>query len=248
MPYTAAAPSAPTRPSATKNTRPYMADVIPMSRTRAARERNRPTSSSARPNSFTSCAPDTLNRSVIWLFISAFTLICSREMVCRRWPTRLAGMMKMGNTTSAMRVRRHSRRIIAANVVTSTMTLLTTLPNVLVTAVCAPTTSLFSRLMSAPVWVRVKNATGMRCTLANNAERRSKMSPSPMRALHHRCTMASSASSNAAATTNPASTAMSPRLASGMAVSRMARNANGGTNPMSAAARMASRNTTMVPR
>ena len=34
-------------------------------------------------------------------------------------------------------------------------------------------TSLFNRLMTAPVWVRVKNEMGMRCTLSNKATRRS---------------------------------------------------------------------------
>ena len=61
-----------------------------------------------------------------------------------------------------MRVRRHSSAIIATSVVTSTTTLLTTLPRVDVTAVCAPITSLLRRLMSEPVCVRVKNATGIR--------------------------------------------------------------------------------------
>ncbi|MEZ5249766.1 MAG: hypothetical protein R2713_11305 [Ilumatobacteraceae bacterium] len=53
----------------------------------------------------------------------------------------------------------------------STTTLLTTLPSVEVTADCAPT--LLSRLISAPVWVRVKNATGIRCTRRDSAARRS---------------------------------------------------------------------------
>ena len=38
------------------------------------------------------------------------------------------------------------------------------MPSVLVTACCAPITSLFSRDINAPVWVRVKNAIGIRCT------------------------------------------------------------------------------------
>jgi hypothetical protein len=50
---------------------------------------------------------------------------------------------------------------MAARVVTSTITLLTTEPSVPVTARWAPMTSLLSRLTSAPVWVRVKNAIGM---------------------------------------------------------------------------------------
>ena len=62
---------------------------------------------------------------------------------------------------------------MAVNVVTRTTTLLTTLPRVLVTADWAPITSLFNRLITAPVCVRVKKAMGMRCTLSNNATRRS---------------------------------------------------------------------------
>ena len=55
----------------------------------------------------------------------------------------------------------------------STMTLETTDPSVEVTAFWAPTTSLFRRLMSAPVCVRVKKATGIRWTLSNSATRSS---------------------------------------------------------------------------
>ncbi|GAA3089212.1 hypothetical protein GCM10020001_000200 [Nonomuraea salmonea] len=42
-----------------------------------------------------------------------------------------------------------------------------------VTACLAPITSVLTRLTSAPVWVRVKNATGCRCTRAKTSERRS---------------------------------------------------------------------------
>ena len=45
-----------------------------MSRTRAARLRNDTSSSAGRPNSLTSSAPATLNRSVIVEFIEAFRL------------------------------------------------------------------------------------------------------------------------------------------------------------------------------
>ena len=81
--------------------------------------------------------------------------------------------MNRGSTTKVSSVRRHSSASIAVNVVTSTITLLTTLPSVLVTAVCAPMTSLLSRDVMEPVGVRVKNAIGIRWTLANNAPRRS---------------------------------------------------------------------------
>ena len=51
-----------------------MAEVTPMSRTRPARWRNDSNSSVGRPNSLTSRAPDTLNRSVMVLFIDALRL------------------------------------------------------------------------------------------------------------------------------------------------------------------------------
>ena len=44
---------------------PYIAVTTPMSRTRAARPANTPASSRGRPNSLTSIAPATLNRSVM---------------------------------------------------------------------------------------------------------------------------------------------------------------------------------------
>ncbi len=57
----------------TKNTRPYMAVVMPMSRTRPAFSRNALSSASGRPNSLTSRAPETLKRSVIELVICALS-------------------------------------------------------------------------------------------------------------------------------------------------------------------------------
>ena len=53
---------------------------------------------------------------------------------------------------------------IVTIVIPRVITLWTTEPSVFVTALCAPTTSLFNRLISAPVCVRVKNAIGMRWT------------------------------------------------------------------------------------
>ena len=53
------------------------------------------------------------------------------------------------------------------------MTFDTTVPSVVVTACWAPITSLFSRDCSAPVCVRVKNASGIRCTWSKSATRRS---------------------------------------------------------------------------
>lgn len=62
---------------------------------------------------------------------------------------------------------------MAMSVVTSVITLDTTVPSVPVNARWAPMTSLFNRLTSAPVWVRVKNEMGSRCTWSNSWDRRS---------------------------------------------------------------------------
>ncbi len=53
------------------------------------------------------------------------------------------------------------------------MALETVLDSVEVNARWAPITSLLSRETSAPVWVRVKNASDCRCTWANTWVRRS---------------------------------------------------------------------------
>ena len=56
-----------------KNTRAYIAWVTPMSRTRPAFCVEGCRSSSGRPKSLTSSAPETLNRSVMVVFISALS-------------------------------------------------------------------------------------------------------------------------------------------------------------------------------
>ena len=71
--------------------------------------------------------------------------------------------------------------IITVTASVSWMMLATTLASVEVIADCAPMTSLFSLLTSAPVRVRVKKATGIVCTCAYTARRRSAIRPSPMR-------------------------------------------------------------------
>ena len=70
---------------------------------------------------------------------------------------------------------------ITTAVSTSPMTLLTTPDSVEVNACCAPITSLLSRLTSAPVWVRVKNASDIRCTCSKTWVRMVKIRPSPIR-------------------------------------------------------------------
>ena len=139
----------------------YIALRMPMSRTRPARSLNASDSRVRLPNSFTSNAPETLKRSVIWVFMAEFRSKPSRVIADSLRPTRLAGMMNTGRTSRASSVIRHSRATMATRVVPRTMTLETTEPRVVVTARWAPITSLFIRLISAPVWVRVKKPIGI---------------------------------------------------------------------------------------
>ena len=93
-----------------------------------------------------------------------------------------AGTRNTGRRISATSVICHERKNIAPSTMTTLIALDTTFDRVSVNACWAPSTSLFRRVISAPVWVRVKKATGISCTWPNTFERRSKMSPSPTRA------------------------------------------------------------------
>ncbi len=76
---------------------------------------------------------------------------------------RLAGAMNNGSSTSVSRASRHSKNAMAPSVNATVTMFETTEPRVPVRARCAPMTSLFMRLINAPVCVRVKNAIGIRC-------------------------------------------------------------------------------------
>src|SRR6266550_133206 len=209
-PYTRAWASVATRVSATKKVRPNMPEVPPISPTRPARSANERDSAVGRPNSFTSSAPATLNRSVIVAFIDAFSPYDSRVIVCSRAPTRRAGSTKTGSSTSDSVVICQDSENITPAVSSRPITLETTPDSVEVNACWAPITSLLSRLTSAPVWVRVKNASGIRCTWSKTRVRIPKIRPSPMRAEYHRwasdkpaSTTARPAMSSASRTTTP---------------------------------------------
>ena len=156
-----------------KKTRPYIACLIPMSRTWPALSENAADSSGSRPKSLTSSAPDTLNRSVIVVPMPALSCMASRVMTCSRRPTQRAGSRNSGVSSSAQRVICQDRNSMVATTSTRPMTLETTEDSVEVNACWAPITSVLSRLTSAPVWVRVKKATGIRWTWANTLVRRS---------------------------------------------------------------------------
>ena len=109
---------------------------------------------------------------------------------------------------------------MSARVTTTLMRLPTTDEKVSVKACWAPSTSLLSRVTSAPVWVRVKKAMGMRCTWAKTRARMSKMRPSPMLADTHRFHSDSPASSTASCPSSRAMSTTTPELWRRMPASR----------------------------
>ena len=229
--YTTAVPMAPSSVRAMTKVRLNRALRMPMSRTRPACPAKPSRSSSGRPKSLTSHAPETLNRSVIVAFIEAFRFMPSRVMSATVLPTRRAGRMNIGSRTMASRVMRHSSRKRVTRVVSAVMALATTVPSVPVSARWAPITSLLSRLTRAPVCVRVKKVTGSRCTWSNRATRRSKMRPSPTVAEAQRSMNDRTAWARAAPTTSRPSRVSRSRSPSAMAPSMISRKRSGGTTP-----------------
>ena len=146
---------------------------IPRSRTVAAFWANRASSVSRWPNSLSSIAPLTLKRSVIDVPMSALPFIRSRVSAAIRPLTQRDVSSSNGNSSRQSSVTCQLRVSIVIPT-TTTETMLETVPeSVDVNALWAPITSEFSRLTSAPVWVRVKNASDCRCTWANTLVRRS---------------------------------------------------------------------------
>jgi hypothetical protein len=135
-----------------------------MSWIRTARSPNSAASTSGRPNSFTRVAPGAEKRSIIWMFMPELSSADSRRSSATVRPIRRAGSTKIGSSSSASSVTCQARPIITASARISWMLLDSTAARVAVIADWAPSTSLFSRLTSAPVRVRVKNAIGIRCT------------------------------------------------------------------------------------
>ena len=81
--------------------------------------------------------------------------------------------MNAGSTSNVRIVSCQSSANMIVSVTAMPMMFDSTVPSVLVTACCAPMTSELSRVCSAPVCVRVKNASGIRCTWSNSWTRRS---------------------------------------------------------------------------
>ncbi len=182
----------------------------PMSRTRSARAANSADSSPGRPKSLTSVAPGAENRSVMRVPIAALWSAASRWSPAIRAPIRRAGTTKTGSSASASSVICQEIVSMTTSVSTSVTRLETTPESVLLKARCAPITSLLSLLTRAPVRVRVKKATGIRCTWSNTAVRRSRISPSPSVAESQRRSRPSAASATAMSAISRASRVTAP--------------------------------------
>ena len=155
-----ATPSALTMGSVSMSVVPVTARRMPMSATSSAFLPNCADSTFGRPNSFTSSAPETLKRSVMNAFIDEFRSICLRAAFDCSVPTRLLTTKRIGTTVSDSSVTCHDRVAITTRVNATVSTSVNTVRNVDVNADWAPTTSLLSRLISEPVWVRAKKAMG----------------------------------------------------------------------------------------
>ncbi len=127
---------------------------------------------------------------------------------------RRAGTRKTGSMITARTVTSHEVLSMTMRVRISATRFVTTPDSVPLKACCAPITSLLSRLTRAPVRVRVKNAIGILCTWSNTAVRRSRITPSPMRAENQRVasdTAASATATSAMTTASRMIVAVSPR-------------------------------------
>ena len=92
-----------------------------------------------------------MKRSLIMVFISALRLYASRVILASRLPTQRAGKMNTGNMSRASTVICQLRMDMATNVTPTVIALPITELKVSVNACCAPSTSLLSRDIKAPV-------------------------------------------------------------------------------------------------
>ena len=151
-----------------------------------------------------------------------------------RRPTRLAGNTKMGRMIRLATVIFHDSRNMTMRTRITLIRLDTTDDRVSENACWAPITSLLSRLIRAPVWVRVKKANGILWMWSKTLERMSKMSPSPTLADTQRIPMLSPVSTtatNAAARDSPM---MSFLLCCSMPLLMIDRNSSGLMTPTTA--------------
>ena len=147
-----------------------------------------------------------------------------------------------------IRVICHDRTNITISTRVTLMRLDTTDDRVSVKACWAPMTSLLSRLMRAPVWVRVKKAMGIFWMCSKTLDRMSKMSPSPTLAETQRIPMDRAVSTRASTAATRASPRIRDLLCSGMPLSMMERKSRGLMTPMTASMTTSTRNHDRIAR
>ena len=143
-------------------------------------------------------------------------------------PIQRAGSRNSGISSSDSSVTCQEILSMTTSVSVSVTMLVMTPEKVSEKARCAPITSLPSLLTRAPVRVRVKNATGIRCTWSNTAVRRSRIRPSPMVDDSHRVTSDTPASATATAAITAASITTTPAAAVADLVDHLARQQRSG--------------------
>ena len=162
------------------------------------------------------------------MFIVALWIAASRDSRAMVRPIQRAGSRNSGISSSDSSVTCQEILSMTTSVSVRVTMLVMTPENVSEKARCAPVTSLPSLLTSAPVRVRVKNATGIRCTWSNTAVRRSRMRPSPMVDDSHRVTSDMPASATATAAITAASATTTPQRAPADLVDDLAGQQRGG--------------------
>ena len=134
MPKTSAVASDPTRTMAVKNTLLDIAIRMPILRTESAFSENISDSRFGVPKIFISKAPETLNRSAIWVLIAELKSACCRVSCCSRVPIHLAGIINNGSNKSDATVICQESTNMVAETITKLITLPTTPPSVDVNA------------------------------------------------------------------------------------------------------------------
>ena len=176
-----------------------------MSRTRVARAPNSADSRSGRANSFTRVAPGAENRSVIWVLIVELWLAASSSSRASRRPIRRAGSTKMGSRIRARTVICQEIRSITTSVKASATRLPTT-PDKRVGE--GPLGA--DHVVVQPADQRTGAGPGEEgdrhlLDVVEDGRRRSRISPSPIRADSHRDSRPNPASTNAIAAISAAS-------------------------------------------
>ena len=218
------------------------------SRIRLALRVNSSASSSGRPYSMASSAPDTSHRSAVIAASSPYSCISCRNTRCARFPATLPGSTNSGITTSATRLSCHDSQNIAA----TTRTRFSSTDRE--SDISVPTTrwaSLMSssrRETSAPVWVRVKNASGCRRICRKTLARSSSTRLSPIHCEYHDFTYLAPASTSASPATASASVTTTPSRCRRMPSSMITRKISGLTTRMAESTTVTPSSSTIAPR